>query len=231
MSLFLTVFATVLAQGAVPMGSIYGKVVAKASHYVTQPKEANGYARRQAAPANLVREPMGVVVALEGEALNTEKFDPPTDEVKIEAKGMGIEPRLIGCMVGSPLSIANSSDKPLKLSGLISLKAPIAANDTKKILLDEVGVFEITDNDRPDMKLTLVVTKTPFVIALDETGEFLFEDLTPGAYALKVYSRGPVQKVPVVVKAQEREQVTIALKHEQTKNETKTEKGSKKANP
>jgi hypothetical protein len=200
------------------MGSIYGKVVAKASHYVTKPSEQNGFARRQAAPSAPMREPMGVVVALEGEALEKEKFDAPTEEVRLEARALGLEPRIVGCQVGSPLAIANGGDKPLKLTGHPALKESIAPKEVRKIILAEIGVFEIFDSERPDSKVTLVVTQNPFVIALDDTGEFLFEDLVPGPYTLKVYARTGARQVPVVVKAQEREQVTIALKT--TKKET-----------
>jgi hypothetical protein len=213
MSLFTTVFASVLlgAPAPAPMGSIYGKVLAKASHYVTHSAPENGFARRHASPAAPLKEPLGVVVSLEGAALEKEKFDPPVEEVKIEWKAMGLEPRLIGCMVGSPLSIHNTADTALELSGIKALKEAIPGKGTSKITLDEVGVFEVSDRKRPGATITLVVAQNPFVIALDETGEFLFEDLVPGPYTLKVFARSGARQVPVVVKPSEREQVTIAL--------------------
>jgi hypothetical protein len=104
MSLLSTFIAGALIAGPAPpaMGSIYGKVVAKASYFVTKPSAQNGFARRTTTPASKIREPAGIIVSLTGAALDKEKFDPPTDEVTIVWRAMGLEPRLHGCMAGSP---------------------------------------------------------------------------------------------------------------------------------
>ncbi len=198
----------------IPKGSIQGKVIAKPSHYVTQSRPENGFARRHAFPAVTLQEPLGVVVALEGKPLQKEKFAPPAEEVRIEWRAMGLEPRIVGCMIGSPLAIHNGSDRVLKLVGDPMFKEPIPAGETRILVLDEVGVFQLHDEQAPDARVTLVVNQNPHIVTLDASGEFSFADLAPGAYTLKVYGRQRAQQLPVVVKADESEQVTIALKNE-----------------
>lgn len=193
------------------MGSVYGKITVKPSYFLGQ---STGFARRLGLPPANAREPAGVIVTLEGALLDKEKFDPATDEVPVKIADGGFSTALVGGMVGTKLVIENTTDKGLAFAGAPFLK-DMEAKAKKAIALEAPGVYTITEPSLPGAKLTVVVTQNPYVIALDETGEFLFESLEVGAYTLKIITRDRSVTAPLQIKANERTDLVLPL----TKND------------
>jgi hypothetical protein len=206
--LFALIAALSFAAPALPMGSVYGKIAVKPSYFLGQP--ANGFARRLGLPPVAAREPAGVLVTLEGALLDKEKFDPATDEVPVRIADGGFSVSLIGGMIGTKLVVENNSDRGLSFAGAPFLK-DMEAKAKKTITLDTAGVYTITEPSMPGAKLTVVVTTNPYVIALDETGEFLFESLEVGPYTLKIFTRDRAVSAPLQIKANERTDLVLPL--------------------
>jgi hypothetical protein len=209
----LTLAWVLLAAPSPDIGSIYGKVNAPASFFLAE--TSSTYARRMALPHSSVRPPSGVLVALDGEPFAKEKFPLPTDEVRIEASKGGFDQRLVGCQTGAPIAVENLGDKPLKLKthGRDELfKEPIAPHEKKVVVIADTGVFTLQDEANPEVTTAIVVTSNPFVLLLDETGEFLFDELAPGNYTVRVFWQNRwIAQVPAAVKRGERENLAIPL--------------------
>jgi hypothetical protein len=197
------------AAAASPTGSVYGKISTKPAYFLGQ--KANGYQRRLALAAPAQREPSGVVVTIEGAALDKEKFPPATDEVPVRIGDGGFGSQLIGAMMGTTIVFDNTLDRPLALAGAPQLKAPIAPGTPTPIQFEEPGVYTITEPSLPGSKLTLVITKNPYVIALDDTGEFLFDALDAGSYTLKIFTREQAVSRPLDIKAGEEAKFALPL--------------------
>ncbi|MCC6809060.1 MAG: hypothetical protein IT381_16650 [Deltaproteobacteria bacterium] len=226
------VLLTALALGApapTPLGSVYGKVSVKPSFFLGN--KANGFQRRLGLPPLAQREPAGVVVALEGAALDKEKFDPATDEYPVRIGDGGFNVALIGGMVGTKVTLENATDRPLTFAGAAFLKEAIEAKGKKTVSLDTPGVFTLSEPSLPGSKLTLVVTANPYVIALDETGEFLFESLEAGAYTLKIYARDRAVSAPLEIKADTRTDFVLPLARDSGRDSGKADKKPSKPAP
>ena len=197
------------AAAASPTGSVYGKVSTKPAYFLGQ--KANAFQRRLALAAPTQREPTGVIVTIDGASLDKEKFPPATDEVPVRVGDGGFGTALIGVMMGTTVVFDNTLDRPLALTGAPQLKTPLAPGTPTPIQFEEPGVYTITEPSLPGSKLTLIITKNPYVIALDETGEFLFEALDAGQYTLRVFTRDQAITSPLLIEANKQAPFALPL--------------------
>ncbi len=164
-------------------GEIYGTVDVQAGHYVAKPQTM---ARRVSLPPPEARPPAGLIIVLEGDPLAQEKFDKPTKPLRLEVGAYGFESRVLYGQVGVPFEVENKLERPLKLraDGLAFEAVPAGGKINQ--VLGKTGRFVVSDESEPGHQVVLIVAPSVYVVELDNTGEFLFDDLPPGEYKVRL---------------------------------------------
>jgi hypothetical protein len=57
---------------------------------------------------------------------------------------------------------------------------------------ERAGRYNVTCDVHPGMQATLIVTATPYVVVVDDSGAFTIADVEPGTYTLRIDGGGDV---------------------------------------
>jgi len=189
---------------------IYGIVKVDAAFYANPFHE--DVSLRMALPAAKYKAPNGIAVVLESDVFKNDKFDIPPEPVKLTASAAGFDQAVVVIQTGASLEIDNKNDFPLSLRNSDVSLTVVPAKQLIKTTLTQPGVFEFHDQERPEISTTLIVGNSPYLLLLDETGEFLFEDLEAGKYQVKLFYEGQwLARTEVNLQAKERETVQFLL--------------------
>jgi hypothetical protein len=62
--------------------------------------------------------------------------------------------------------------------------------DMHTYTFEQPGEYDVTCDVHPGMRGMVVVTTTPYAVYADQRGGFSFQNVPPGAYALRVAAQG-----------------------------------------
>lgn len=138
--------------------------------------------RRLALPAHKV--PVGFYVAVDGESFKGQDFGAPQpDKAALAYENGGFATRLSAVMVGGQIEIDNKTDAALDVT-INGEAQTIEAKSKKAVTADKAGIATVK---KGDSSVLVVVAASPYIIDLDETGEFAFEGLADGDYKVTVF--------------------------------------------
>lgn len=113
------------------------------------------------------------------------------DATSIALRDGTLAPSTIVVQHGTPLRIRNEDDFPHELyaEGLKNFDARATGpGQTRSIPMDQTGVFVVRDMLSPHVKGVLhVVTKVSLMVNPGHDGAFVFRDVPPGHYTLKLF--------------------------------------------
>jgi len=178
-----SLLAALIAAPAVA-GELYGTIQVDPSFYA----EAHSRSAHRVALAPIAqRPPSGLVVVLESEAFSHDKFDKPTQPLHIDLGPFGFDPPLGAVQKGTTLEIENHLDRAVHLQAEgLTFEALPAKGKTAQVL-EKVGRVVVKDADEPLHGVTAIVAPSIYVVQLDDTGEFLFDELSAGDYRVRLY--------------------------------------------
>jgi hypothetical protein len=155
----------------------------KATEAVRAPywQEWNGFIDPKKASVDYPREVTAVLIGA-----------PATrDATTIALRDGTLSPTTIVVQHGTTLRIRNEDDfsHELYVEGLKGFDAvATSAGSTRTIQMEQTGVFTIRDRLAPYVRGTLhVVAKLTFAVQPNADGSFVFKDVPPGKYTLKLF--------------------------------------------
>jgi hypothetical protein len=129
-----------------------------------------------------------VIVVLEG-APNPKTQLP---NVTMALHGLRLDPRVAVIPIGGTIEFKNDDRVPHTLfvekATTLMPATPTPAGQTRAQKFYAVGEYRIRDEEYPHVEGTILVVQTPYVVRVDEKGNFKL-DVPEGKYTLKVFWR------------------------------------------
>lgn len=195
MRILIGSFLAALTAAPAVAGELYGTVQVDSSFYAEATVRSASTARiahRVALSPVAQRPPAGLVVVLESDAFSHDKFDKPAQPLHIDLGPFGFDPPLSAVQAGTTLEIENHLERAvhLKVEG-VTFDALAPKAKTAQVL-DKPGRLFVQDADEPLHSTTAIVAPSIYVVQLDDTGEFLFDELAAGDYRVRLYGYDPL---------------------------------------
>jgi hypothetical protein len=221
MRILIGSFLAALAAAPAVAGELYGTVQVDSSFYADAHSRS---AHRLALAPTAQRPPAGLVVMLESDTFSHDKFDKPKQPLHIDLGPFGFDPPLGAVQAGTTLEIENHLERAVQLKAEGLTFETLAAKGKATQTLDKPGRFIVRDADEPLHTLTAVVAPSIYVIQLDDTGEFAFDELSAGDYRVRLFgfdplltSIGELSSALARVDTTGRTTVKLTLPHEEKK--------------
>lgn len=214
---FATLAPGIFSPAEVDAAELYGSVKLSPAFWKPAPQGKEKPTRRLSLPQAKI--PLGYFVGLDGEPFKGQDLGKPQPErATLIFEGGGFTTRFAAVMKGGDVEVDNRSGEALSLS--IAGKDPISVEpkSKKQIPADTTGELWIQAGQDSAM---VVVWATPYIIDLDDTGEFAFEGLNDGDYTISVFGLRQngepalVQQLPVHL---EGARLTVQLRLGETTN-------------
>jgi plastocyanin len=131
---------------------------------------------------------LDVIVVLEG-APNAKAQLP---NMTMALHGLRLDPRVVAIPVGGTIEFKNDDRVPHTLfvekATTLMPPTPTPAGQSRAQKFYAAGEYRIRDEEYPHVDGTILVVQTPYVVRLDEKGNFKL-DVPEGKYTLKVFWR------------------------------------------
>ncbi len=149
------------------------------------------------------KAPRGAVLVLEPTV--SRPFPLPPGAAIMDQFGRAFIPNMLIVRAGQVVEFRNSEDV---LHNVHVQKGPAVTEvfnvdrppfDVYKHTFVEEGFYTVQCDMHIDMRAAIVVTSTPYAGVADERGSFMFPDVTPGSYKLRLYGEGQARDLSVEV--------------------------------
>lgn len=168
---------TVLLPHAAEAAELYGSV--KLSFEFWQKKTSS---RRLALPQQKI--PLGYYVAVDGEPFKGQDFGKPQpDKSTLVFDQGGFSTAFSAVMLGGDIELDNRSDTALTVD-IAGQALTVEAKSKKAVPADKVGEIRVKSGTAQSL---VIVWPSPYIIDLDDTGEFAFEGLNDGDYKVTIF--------------------------------------------
>jgi hypothetical protein len=120
----------------------------------------------------------------------------PVEPAVMDQRSKQFLPSVLIARVGQPVEFRNSEDMPHNVavsrreSGTEVFNTGTEPNQKYVHTFDRVGQFEVKCDIHEGMEATLIVSKGPMTVIADDSGNFSFSNVTPGAYKVSVTFAG-----------------------------------------
>jgi plastocyanin len=147
------------------------------------------------------RAPAGALVTLEPAAM----LPLPEGNAVLDQFSKAFVPETLFVRVGQPVTFKNSEDQLHNVTVVRTRTGSAVFNisqnqgDVHTHTFEQAGEYDVTCDVHPGMRATIVASNTPFAVYADGRGAFSFQNITPGAYRLKVSAAGRVAERAVDV--------------------------------
>lgn len=138
------------------------------------------------------RAPAGALVALEPVA----GVPMPEGDAVLDQFSKAFVPETLFVRVGQPVIFKNSEDQLHNVAVVRTRTGTGVFNisqnqgDVHTHTFEQAGEYDVTCDVHPGMRATIVAAHTPHAVYADARGAFVFQNITPGAYRLKVSAGG-----------------------------------------
>jgi plastocyanin len=138
------------------------------------------------------RAPAGALVTLEP----TAPQPLPEGNAVLDQFSKAFVPETLFVRVGQPVTFKNSEDQLHNVTVVRARTGSAVFNisqnqgDVHTHTFEQAGEYDVTCDVHPGMRATIVASATPFAVYADGRGAFSFQNITPGAYRLKVSADG-----------------------------------------
>jgi len=152
------------------------------------------------------RGPVGTLIVAEP---LFEHESPPTARAAVmDQSGRTFLPQFLTAMTGQLVEFRSSEEELHNVRvAHTGTKAPvfniaILPFGKYEYTFDEPGLYDVTCDIHPEMKATVLIATTPYMMVSDDRGAFSFDGLVPGSYKVTALSgTGPVEKTVEVTAA------------------------------
>ena len=130
----------------------------------------------------------------------------PSEAAVMDQRSKQFLPATLVVRVGQPVEFKNSEDMPHNVavsrreSGAGVFNVGTEPYQKYVHTFDRVGQFEVKCDIHEGMEATLIVSKGPMTVIADDSGNFSFSNVTPGAYTVSVTFAGQTVEQALDVK-------------------------------
>jgi plastocyanin len=138
------------------------------------------------------RAPAGALVTLEA----SEGVPMPEGPALLDQFSKAFVPDTLFVRVGQPVVFKNSEDQLHNVTVVRTRTGTGVFNisqnqgDVHTHTFEQAGEYDVTCDVHPGMRATIVASNSPYAVYADGRGAFVFPNVPPGQYRLKVFAGG-----------------------------------------
>ena len=132
---------------------------------------------------------------------------PPTDSPVMDQKSLTFWPGTLLVRTGQPVKFANSDPELHNINVKESrtreqsFNVAIPTGQSYWYTFKRDGFYDVRCDIHAAMAAAIVVTSSPYAVVADSAGNFTFEDVPPGSYAMTIYTGWDTIVKPITVRS------------------------------